>query len=104
MRIFSPIVPPQPLLVRAGQAQTPEGRSVGAQLVGYQQLRHKALLLEKLAHQPYRCPAVAPALNQHVEDLALVVDGSPEVHPLPSDPHYHLVQMPSVAWPGTPPP
>jgi hypothetical protein len=31
------------------------------------------LFLEQLAHQPQR-PGVAPALNQHVEDLALVVD------------------------------
>jgi len=32
-----------------------------------------------------------PALNQHVEDLALVIDGAPKVHPLPGDPHHHLV-------------
>jgi len=44
------------------------------------------LLLEQLAHQPQRRPAVASVLNQHVEDLALVVDGPPEVHPLAGDP------------------
>jgi len=48
------------------------------------------LLLEQLAHQPQRRPAVASALNQHVEDLALVVDGAPKIHPLASDPHHHL--------------
>jgi hypothetical protein len=34
---------------------------------------------------------VTAALNQHVEDLALVIDGTPEVHPLAGDPNNHLV-------------
>jgi hypothetical protein len=42
-------------------------------------------------------------LDQHVEDLALVVDGPPEVYPLASDPDNHLVQVPSIARPGTAP-
>jgi hypothetical protein len=41
------------------------------------------------------------ALNQHVEDLTLMIDGAPEVHPLARDPDHHLVQMPSVARPRT---
>ena len=59
--------------------------------------RCKALFLEKLAHQPQRRPAVAPALDQHVEHLAFVIDGTPEIHPLAGDPHHHLVQMSAVA-------
>ena len=43
-------------------------------------------------------------LDQHVEDLAFVVDGTPEVHPLAGDPDNHLVQVPSIARPGTAPP
>src|SRR6516164_929092 len=78
MRVFGSIVHPQPLLMRASQSQTPERRGVGAQLVGDQQFGGEALLLEQLAHQPQRRPAVASALDQHVEDLALVVDGPPE--------------------------
>jgi hypothetical protein len=77
----------------------PERRGVGAQLVGYQQFRREALLLEKLAHQSQRGSAVAPTLNQHIEDLTLMIDGTPEVHPLAGDPDHHLVQMPSVARP-----
>ena len=29
--------------------------------------------------------------HQHVEDLALVVDGTPQIHPLAGDPHHHFV-------------
>jgi hypothetical protein len=74
-------------------------RGVGAQLVCDQQFRREALLFEQLAHQPQRRPAIAPALDQHVQDLALVLDGTPEVHPLAGNPHRHLVEMPEIARP-----
>jgi hypothetical protein len=73
MRVFRSIIFPQPLLMRAGQSQTPERGGVGAQLVGDQQFGCEALLLEELAHQPQRRPSVASTLNQHVENLALMV-------------------------------
>jgi len=104
MRVLRPIVLPKPLFVRARQSQAPERRSVGAQLVSHQQFRCKPLLSEKLAHQPERRPAVAAALHQHVEDLAFVVDGTPEIHPLAGDPNHHFVQVPSVARARTAPP
>src|SRR5689334_10154878 len=72
----------------------PERRGVRAQLVGDQQFGCEALLLKQLAHQPQRRPSVAPTLNQHVEDLALVIDGTPQIHSLAGDPYYHLVKVP----------
>jgi hypothetical protein len=75
--ILRAIVLPEPLFVRAGQVEVPERRSIGAELVGYQQFRREALFPEKLAHQPERRPLVASALNQHVEDLTLMVNGTP---------------------------
>src|SRR5262249_6775608 len=101
MRVLRSIVRPQPLLVTAGQAQTMERRGVGAQFVGDQQFGREALLLEQLAPQPQRRPTVPSALDQHVEKLALVVDGTPEVHPFAGDPHHHLVEMPAIARPRT---
>src|ERR1700730_7129874 len=75
--------------------RTRRGRSapsaVGARLVGYQQLRREALFLEQLAHQPQRCALVAPALNQHVEDFALVIDGSPQMRSPARDPNQRAV-------------
>jgi integrase len=47
------------------------------------------LLLEKFTLQPQRCSAVTPTLYQHVEDLALMIDGTPEIHP---DGVYKLVR------------
>jgi hypothetical protein len=53
----------------------------------------------QFAHQPQRCVFVAPALNKHVEDLALVVDGAPQIYPPAGDPNHHLVEVSSVARP-----
>src|SRR5436305_15123110 len=83
----------------ASQSQTPERGGVRAQLIGDQQFGGEALLPEQLAHQPQPCPTVAPTLNQHVEDLAFMVDGSPQIHSLASDPNHHLVEVPAIARP-----
>ncbi len=71
---------------------------------GRQQFRREALFSEQLAHQPERCALVPPALNQHIEDLALVVDSTPQVHVLTRDPDDHLVEVPAIARPRTAPP
>jgi hypothetical protein len=97
MRILRPIVLSKPLLMPADQSETPERGGVGAQLVGDQQFRHEALLLEQLAQQPQRRPTIASTPNQHVENLALMVDGTPEIHPLAGDAHHHLVEMLAIA-------
>jgi hypothetical protein len=75
----------------------PERRGIGAQLVGHQQFRHEALLLQQLVHQPQRRPSVSPALDQHVENLA--IHGTPPIHPLTGDAHHHLVEVPTIARP-----
>ena len=104
MGVFSAIVFSEAPIVRAVEAQLPESRAVGAQLVGDQQLRCEALFLEQLAHQPECRLCISPTLNEHVEDFALVVDGAPQVHPLPGDPDDHLVEVPSRAraWAALP--
>jgi hypothetical protein len=37
-------------------------------------------------------PSVSSALNQHVQNLALVIHGTPQIHPLARDAHHHLLQ------------
>ena len=59
----------------------------------------KPCFLRELTHQPECRPLVAPALNQHVENLALVINGAPQVHPFASNPDHHLVEVPSIARP-----
>src|SRR5437763_3236376 len=69
----------------AAQAKMPKRGAVRAQLVGRQQFRREAVLPEQLAHQPECRVLVAAALHQHIENLALVIDGAPQVHPFACD-------------------
>jgi len=50
-----------------------------------------------------RRQTIASALNQYVENLALVVDGTTQINPLAVDPYHHLVEMPAMARPRTAP-
>ena len=62
---------------------------------GDQPLRNKGILLQELAHQFQRGVLVALRLDQHIEDLALGVDGTPKVDHSAVDFQIDLVQMPS---------
>ena len=41
--------------------------------------------------------ALLATLEQAVENRTLVIDGTPQTHPLASDPHDHLVEVPAIA-------
>ena len=61
----------------------------------------KARLLSSLRIR-FTAALVSPTLNQHVEDLVLVIDGLSEIHPLAGNAHDHLILVPSAA--GSMPP
>jgi hypothetical protein len=92
MGIFNAFVLSEALLMRARQPQLPEGRSVRAQFIGDQQFSARSLAFEKLAHQPQRRALVAAALDEHIEDLAFVIRGAPQIHPTTGDPNNHFVE------------
>ena len=96
------IVHPQPLLVTAGQAKNLKRGGIRAQLVADRQLRRKAPLLAQVAHQPRGRPFIPARPEQRIEDFALLVEGTPQVHAPVGDPHDHLVEVPLVARPGPP--
>jgi hypothetical protein len=81
----------------AGKSEMSEGSAVGAQLVGRHPGRREALFAEQLAHQLDGRRPVATTLDQDLEDLALVVDGTPRIHVLARDPDDHFVEMPAIA-------
>src|ERR1700731_3846135 len=103
MRILRPIVCWPALLMVAGKSEMPEGSAVRAQLVGRHPRRREALFAEQLAHQLDRRRSVSTTLDQDLEDLALVVDGTPQIHLLARDPDNHFVEMPAIARSRTAP-
>src|SRR3979409_286507 len=104
MRILGPIVLSQALLMVAGKPKMLEGSAVRAQLVGRHPPRREALLAEQLAHELDGCALVPSALNQDLEDLALMIDGTPQIHVFARNPDDHFVEMPAIARSRTAPP
>jgi hypothetical protein len=103
MQILRPIVCSLALLMVAGKSEMPEGSAVGAQLVGRHPGRREALFAEQLAHQLDGRRPVATTLDQDLEDLALVIDGTTQIHLLARDPDDHFVEMPAIARSRTAP-
>src|SRR4029077_19165330 len=93
MRILRPLVFSQGLLMVAGKSEMPEGSAVGAQLAGRHPRRREALFAEQLAHQLDGRRPISTTLDQDLEDLALVVDGTPQIHLLARDPDDHFVEI-----------
>jgi len=87
--------------MRAMQPELPKSSAVRGQLIGDQHLGSKTLLSQQLAHDPERRAPVSVALDQHVEDLALMVDRSPQVHAFLGDPDDHFVEVPSAVRGGS---
>ena len=53
------------------------GRAVRSQVIGHNAVWSKAHFLEQFPHQ-FQCSSlVSLALHQHIEDLALGIDGTP---------------------------
>src|SRR5215469_8781527 len=80
------------------------GRGVALQLVCHDHPRDASQALQQLAKEPLGCGRVAPALDQNVEDISLLVDRTPKIVLLAADADEHLVHVPLVAgsWPSLP--
>ena len=73
------------------------GRGVALELVGDEHTRGSTLLLEELAQQAFGGVLVAPALDENIENEAVLVDGTPQPMLFPGDADDDLIEMPFVA-------
>jgi hypothetical protein len=74
------------------QSQFGLRRSIRTRPVRHQHVGREAVLFEQLAHQFHRCGLVASPLHQQIENLAFVVDRSPEPESPAGDQNCHLVR------------
>ena len=74
-----------------------DGGAVQSQIVGDQSLGNKGIFPQKFAHQLQRGVLVSLGLDQHIENLALSVDGPPKVDHSTVDFQIDLVEMPRRA-------
>ena len=78
-------------------------RTVARQLVGDHDARRPALPLQQLAQEPFGGPFVPPALDQHVEYDAVLIDCAPQPVLLAGDFDGDLIKVPFVSGAGQPP-
>ena len=57
-------------------------RPIAGKLIGDHDARRPALPLQQFTKQALGGALITPVLNQHIEDLAFMVDGAPPIHPL----------------------
>lgn len=74
--------------------------TVGSELVGNYHAWRTALSFQKLAHQTLCSLGTAAALDEDVEDEAILIDGAPEPVFLSSNSDDDLVEVPFVAEPA----
>jgi hypothetical protein len=102
-RILGPVVEPFVAAVLDPGHQFFLRRGIARQLVRDQHPRRPHLLLQELAQQALGRLLVAPALHQHVEHEAVLVDRPPQPVLLAGDGDHHLVEVPFVAGVRQPP-
>lgn len=79
MHDFGPVVLAPALFMVRHQADLTKRGPIGAQLVGGNPVRGKALLLEQRTHQLAGRRLVPSALDENLHHLALIIDGPPQV-------------------------
>jgi len=97
MGVFGPVIEALVLPMLDPGHDLPLGRGVALQLVGDEHTRGSTVLLEELSEQALGGLLVAPALNQDIENEAMLVDGTSEPMLFPGDADDDLIQVPFVA-------
>jgi hypothetical protein len=96
MLILRSIVAPSATLVAFCDSKMTGCGGIRSQLICDELVWDKAIFPQKFAHQFQRGTLVPPALDEHVEDFALGVDGAPQIDRLAIDFQIDFVQMPYV--------
>ncbi len=75
----------------------PECCTVTLQLFGNQAKRNPPLTSQEFAKEALRCTTVASRLDEDVDHVAVLIDGTPQIVPLTVDRDEHFVQEPGIA-------
>jgi hypothetical protein len=104
VRIFRTIIQPFVLTVLHARQDFAFRRAITLQLISDDDARNVLRPFEKLVEKAFGSFLVASALHQNVQDIAVLIHGSPQVMFLATDREEDLVQMPLVAGPRLPAP
>ena len=74
-----------------------ECRTVTLQLIGNQAKRNLPLTFQEFAKEALRCTTVASRLDDDVDHVAVLIDGTPQILSFIVDRYEHFVQEPGIA-------
>jgi hypothetical protein len=94
MRILRSIVTPSTAFMAFCDSKITGRSPIRSEVICDELVWDKAIFLQKLAHEFQRGALVPFRLDQHIEDLALGVDGSPQIDHAAIDFQIDLVEMP----------
>ena len=72
-------------------------RIIASEFVGDQPPWFAALTFDQATEKPFSCPLVAAPLYQDINHIAVLIDGTPQILPLPLNRNKHFVDVPRVA-------
>ena len=72
---------------------------VASELIAHEPPRLTALTLEKLAKESLCRTAIAPLLDENIDEIAILIDGTPQILPMAANRDEDLVEMPDIAEP-----
>ncbi len=78
------------------------GDSVATQLVGHETHRFLALTLQQFSKESPRRPPVPAGLDEEVDQVTILIHGTPQILALPVDRDQHFVQEPCIAETAVP--
>ena len=76
------------------QAKFPKCRGVRTQLVGDNLIRYVGVLFQEFPHKFKSRTFVSARLGQDFKNLALIVNGTPQICPLATNANENLIKMP----------
>jgi hypothetical protein len=100
MGVFSPIVQIAVLTMFDARQDLSLRRAIAFELVRDDHARYVRHPLQQLAEKLLRCLLVSTALDENLQDVAILIDRPPQVVPFAADGQKHLIQVPLVARPG----
>ena len=95
MRVLRSIVLPPTTLMVFLDPEVTGSSAIRPQVVSDQSIGNETVFLRQLAHELQRGMLVPFRLDQHIEALALGIDGAPQVDHAAIDLHIDLIQMPT---------
>src|SRR4029450_9840272 len=100
MRVLTAVVEIAALTMFDSGQDLPLGRAIALELIGDNDAWDVLQPLEQLAKEFLGGLLIAPALDQDVEHIIVLVDSAPQVMALPVNREEYLVQVPFVTWLG----